>query len=222
MHTRSLKFSLMALGALAALTTGVKTAEATLLQSPYGFNAAVNVTIGSSNGRQIVLWEKIGTTECTTTVLGTTGLNDNYTIQASSMNDFVWLPAGGWGLGACGGVSGGALNYAGHYLDVDGWQGNDGIGGGAGDTWLLGYTGNDRLETWSPIGHVLGEAGDDTLSARGSGTSQYLQGGDGNDCLQDENAAALVFDCGAGTDSRVSGWTPPGSVSCENVVSFCP
>jgi hypothetical protein len=214
------------LGASVTLAAAAAPAAArTIIKSPYGSTTAVDVIIGSktnSSGQvqQVIVWRKISDSSCKTTVLGAaSGLTKDYLVQLSSKNDLVWLPATGWGISDCHGT-GGPLTYAGHFLDVQLLGGND-QGNTGGDTILYGGSGNDILRHFAPDGFLLGEAGKDTLTAESaSGTAEALDGGDGDDCLQDSSRAAALLDCGAGNDRFAGGASDV--VSCETRVDFCP
>jgi hypothetical protein len=98
--------------------------------------------------------------------------------------------------------------------------GDDRVSGGFGNTWITGGPGNDFLRTFNPAASLFGNEGNDILQAWGNGHYETLSGGDGNDCIHDDNASASSIDCGAGVD-RVVG-SPIGAVGCETqVISGC-
>lgn len=85
------------------------------------------------------------------------------------------------------------------YLDADGDQIDNGLGGGAGnDDTVLAGAGNDTVQAGAGNDSVAGEAGDDSLSG-GSG-NDTLEGGDGTDTLVGGTGADSLFG-GAGQDS---------------------
>jgi Ca2+-binding RTX toxin-like protein len=220
MARKTMRLLVLSLAATTVLAARARDSQAAVVSSPFGIDAQVRVIIGSRDGQQVVLWERLSTHECRTTVLGgASGLNDSYKVATSHVNDNVWLPSGGWSSSTCGGVAGGPLSYNGHFLDVFLGGGNDGASAGAGDTFLLGEGGNDFLASWNPNAVLSGADGNDTLEAHGSGFFQILNGGAGDDCLTDENSTATTFDCGGGSDRYVG--TPSNAVNCEDPRPFC-
>src|SRR5436190_7116087 len=136
-----LRVLLVAAGACATLAAWVGQAEArTIVKNPFGSTTAVDVIIGSkknSSGQvqQVIVWRSIKANTCKTTVLGdAAGLHKDYLVKLSSKDDLVWLPGTGWGVSDCHGT-GGTLNFAGHFVDVDMLGGND-SGSASGDTVL--------------------------------------------------------------------------------------
>jgi hypothetical protein len=218
MATRTTKVMILALGAAAALTASAGRAAAqTTITSPFG-NDPTRVIIGSLAGQQVVLWRSLFSNQCATTVLGNTGLDGPYEIHTGPNTDNVLIPDGSWSTLSCGGLSGGPLNYDGHFLDVYLGSGNDSATAGSGDTYVIAGAGNDTVSSLNPMAALYGDDGDDKLWTRGSGTFQSLFGDAGNDCLQDDNSSAF-FDCGTGTDSHAG--APFDAVSCEVPVASC-
>jgi hypothetical protein len=199
----------------------------TEVRSPFG-SSPVQAFIGSSPSLpfqiggpfQIILWRRLSDSACLGTVIGNeSGLFDDYEVLASSGNDRIRiLPTGDSNTPFCG-VSMNGLIYGGHYLDLFGLGGNDQLSTGNGDTWMWGQDGDDSLIS-NGFGVMYGGAGNDVLVAISAiFNNEALFGENGNDCLEDRNAAALSFDCGAGTDRYVTFFGTPISTNCETPIS---
>jgi Ca2+-binding RTX toxin-like protein len=171
--------------------------------------------------QQRVVWYRHSDGSClpSTNSLGpSTGLNDHTEVVGGAADDAIFIVT--WSGSFCG-YNFTPLVYGGKFLDLYGADGNDSLYGyGGGDTWVHGGGHNDYLYSENPAGTLEGLGGDDTLQAGSSGAGETLLGGDGNDCLYDANSSASVFDCGAGTDKRVSGFSVPHA-SCESAPAGC-
>jgi Ca2+-binding RTX toxin-like protein len=203
---RTIKNTLMAIGAFVAVQVfgGGGTALAvTQLTSPFGSTTPVQVFIGANSAgtAQAVLWKRLSDGACLSNTIGSgSGLFDDYQIVTSSGNDDVRILVGSLVTSFCS-IAVKGLVYGGHYLDLYGGAGNDVMSSANGDTWIFGQDGNDGI-FFSGFGRLFGGTGNDKLVAASAiFTAEGLFGDDGSDCLEDRNAAAATFDCGAGTDS---------------------
>jgi len=198
-------------------------AEAAQLLSPFGANVPVQVFIGRvpSLGTQRVIWKRISDQVCLGTNIGdVNGLSDNYELIGSSGADDMRILGGPSTFCS---VQMDALVYNGHYFDLYGRGGNDAMSSENGDTWLVGEDGNDVLY-FAGAGVLSGGNGDDSLFATSTiFSSEGLYGGEGNDCLEDDNASAATVDCGPGGDQLGTFFGTPFSVSCESTINAnCP
>lgn len=153
---------------------------------------------------------------------GVTSLQDDYEIHGDSadtstgadtmivVGSNTTLPGNCSNTGAGGPVDNATwsnLAYNGHYLDFYGDGGNDTElydGGGSHNTWLHGGAGNDFVVQASTVGSARGDDGNDFVEGITGGSSDVLQGGNGDDCLYDSNNSWSTFDCGPGTDTYQS------------------
>jgi Ca2+-binding RTX toxin-like protein len=219
---------LVAIGAFGAvqILLGGGTALATVLTSPFGPTAAFRVEFGrnSQGTAQVAVWQRLSDGACAFTTIGNSaGLWDNYLIAGSSGPDYMWVHVGNDSRTLCS-FSMKGLVYNGHILDLAGGGGNDTLISSNGDTWISGEEGNDGM-IFSGFGVLSGGNGNDSVSAMSTVfTGETLLGGSGNDCLEDANAAAKVFNCGAGTDTMSTVHGVPMSIECEIQLSTddCP
>jgi Ca2+-binding RTX toxin-like protein len=217
----------LALGlALTASALATAEARAATISSPFG-SAPVSAVIGmaSSGGSTLprVMWQNNNTGACSSTALGSSGagLDDNYLIVGGSGDDTMLIVGGVLNnIGFCG-FSVSSLAYNGHFLDISGSGGSDVLYSGTGDTWSSGNDGNDFIYGYTPIGLLLGGAGQDAVLGSSAIATDSLFGDSGDDCLKDPGNAHSSFDCGTQDvhDYYWSGNTP--GPTCEVAVSGC-
>jgi Ca2+-binding RTX toxin-like protein len=200
---------------------------------PWGPDTPVHVYVGSWTVPtsppapviviQIAQWKRLSDGACSATQIGSSaGLNDDYVVHGTTGND-RFLVNKFPGVPFCGKTIY-PLAYNGHFLDLVGGNGDDYMVSYFGDTWQFGEGGNDDLYFTNPTGRLDGGAGADELQYIGvSGTTELL-GGSGNDCLRDTNRTSSRFDCGSGTDTRITNEYPvSGTISCELTSGpYCP
>lgn len=208
-----------------ALPDGAALAR-TQLYSPFGASAPVTAFVGgcSSGLCQIVVWQRNSDSACAITLIGDGGgLFDNTEINGGSGNDTLYIMDSSNAYGPLCGYNLTYPIYNGYYLDLYGQGGSDDLRSHTGgDSWLFGGDGNDVVFSVGP-GNLWGGNGNDIVYARGAFSAEGLFGEAGNDCLEDENAAAATIDCGPGTDNigRALSGAIPLNFNCEQIVGFC-
>jgi hypothetical protein len=86
--------------------------------------------------------------------------------------------------------------YGGSFVHFLGEFGNDTLSNWlATDTRIWGGVGDDRITNWQPSGLIFGEDGADSLCSRG-GSGDWIEGGNGADCIWDLTGTALNMSCG--------------------------
>jgi hypothetical protein len=208
-----------------AVCVGVATAagQAQAIQtrtSPFG-SSAVTAVIGNSGGIPTIAWSRNsdGTCDFTTDIGDIAGLVDDFQVHGSSSADSLHIAAGDQMF--CG-ILIGALAYDGHFLDLVGQLGNDQlISFNGGDTWIYGNGGDDTVVSFNPGGYAEGNDGHDIVFNLSAGSSNTLLGGPGDDCLHDQNGAAMFFNCEAGAFDAQSRPVPAGARNCEFTVDAC-
>jgi hypothetical protein len=219
--------ALTAIAAVAVISTfSIDKAEsATRLTSPYS-QERVNVYVGKdgSDNYMKAIYQNASTGWCTVYNIGYgNSLYDDYEIEGGAYSDLMIATTGGHG--ACGITFSGPISYGGHFLDLYGSGSNDTIYSFlSGDTWVLGENGSDLVLTYNPTGLISGGPDNDAVFSVSSGSGENVLGDDGDDCLNDFNAAAYNFDCGSSIsgDRRDTVHSPIGAINCESTVSACP
>lgn len=89
--------------------------------------------------------------------------------------------------------------YYGKNNTVHGGNGNDNLSSAEADSSLYGDAGNDTITTYSEKGKAYGGDGNDTLSGYG-----LLDGGTGNDILNNDRNTTTVFYGGADSDTIIT------------------
>lgn len=107
--------------------------------------------------------------------------------------------------------------FNGHYLDLYGENDDDTVRGSSGDTWLTGDAGVDFVKNFGSIGYNEGDSNNDHVISASTGGGETLNGGTGNDCVDDRSGTYSYFTCGSGTDSGTA--NPDGT--CESTVTCC-
>ena len=204
---------LVALALPVVLTAGEKQANAlTFLNSPFG-DSPVLIFVATISGEPWVAWQPLSGGQCAYNKLGdSSGLTDSYILSAGSGNDEALIPGFDWE--GCG-YALSEVNYQGHYVDIDGGDGDDYLVAYAGgDSWLYGAAGNDILEIAGNGSSAFGDLGNDKVSSYQS--NNRLLGGSGNDCLWPHGGVAAEVSCGSGSDKVI---TSPinASADCEVV-----
>jgi hypothetical protein len=223
----------MTMGIAAPVLAGASEAHALIVKSPpmaWGDAPAVAV-IGQHLRRHApflepfsslpaVVWRNDITQECHIDLLTENafllnlGLEDNALITTRGGNDPVAMAGGLFETTTFCGFEIAPLNYNGHFLDIFTAGGNDVIESGRGDTFCMGDSGTDKLESFTPIGRMIGGLGNDFIGGISAVATDWLQGDDDNDCLHDSGNNFAVFDCGPGTDLFWIANTPPNQ-TCE-------
>jgi hypothetical protein len=191
----------------------------TLLYSPFG-SAPVTVKIGKSAQApvQYVVWQRNSDRACQFTVIGNgSGLFDDYAVFGSPFADHIEVVRPDLVTTFCNALLR-ELIYGGHFLDLFGGDGNDGLYSlSTGDTSIFGGNGNDDIISAGSGAYLYGGDGNDDLIATHLAVNdEHLYGGAGYDCLEDRSGAATVVDCGSGDfDILVTLYGEPMSRNCE-------
>lgn len=149
---------------------------------------------------------------------GSAYLNDNALILGGSgddlieiINSTVALPAN-HGLGYCDGRTWRTIVYGSYYLDLSGDDGDDGLYNAYGYSYMWGGgsggTDEDFLASvsWDTYSRSYGGGGKDRIEgASPVGNRDWLDGGAGDDCINDYGGNAEFIECGDGYDYVVSG-----------------
>lgn len=219
-----------------AVTTGVSGSALAydVIDNPYGNSATIIVIATRTNHDgpvyPMAVFQRQSDGECTHFQLGTAqGLNQEYLINSGNGNDIITEPKSAGSISCTntgfgtiwGTIPVSPLLYNGNVLDVDARGGDDTIACLNGDTYCWGGDQNDVMLNYSAIGRLHGGDGNDRLLGSSAISSDWLQGDEHNDCLDDPGDSHSKFDCGNGSDSYISpGGT--GRISCEAAVSSCP
>lgn len=209
-------------------------ASAAVLTTPYGA-AAVEVRIGQEAGglpgsQPYVFWRRKSDGACQVQAFGTgsgsfPGLTENMAFQGGGGDDTIIVQAVTENI-TCGGTTYliGPVGGNGYQLQISGLGGNDVVLGGFPTTLATGDGGTDivAIQGAPVFVTVDGGTGGDDVSSFGVFGAEIVIGGDGNDCIWDENQTVFALDCGAGTDSYRAGTASFVPIAnCENVNTCC-
>jgi hypothetical protein len=209
-------------GAAFSVAVAVWSADAhasTIRMTPFG-NAPVTAYIGSDASGQWIAWKNQTTGACAWHWIGdTTGINDNYFVAGGKGNDNLNVVT--TTVTFCG-FSIAAPLYNGHYVAINGIEGNDSVWStGTSDTSLIGGLGNDWLVSGRGNAYLQGDAGNDKIWATGSGSGGIQDGADEDDCLLiSKTSSPMQTTCGNGNNDR---WSGPGTrpLDCEITDTKC-
>ena len=173
-----------------------------------------------SDNSHWINWKNKATGACSFTFLGNGGLSDNFNVEGSGGDDDLIVLSSSNNFSFCGFQMTGP-NYNGHFLDLFGGDGGDGMFSDIGDTWLSGNAGDDRITSGNAAASIFGGAGNDSINnGAGGGSGGNTFGEDGNDCVNVNTLQTPAsMSCGAGTDT----WFGPGTrpADCESTSSAC-
>jgi hypothetical protein len=193
-----------------------------IISSPWGSSTGFTAFVGMSGGVAKVVFQNHLTSACSSTTIGTaSGLNNDYLIVGGNDTDFLIGVGGLASLYTVCGTSITPLAYNGHFLDMDGGSNTDLVFPGTGDSFGYGSDGDDLMQTFSPIGIILGGNGADDMYGTSAVTTDAIYGEGGDDCLTDDGNAHSTFDCGGQTTHDYYVSPASGAVSCEVSVSSC-
>lgn len=188
----------------------------------YSFYTRLDVFVGLNQGLNRVgvcvvgTWSRCAEVGCPTGILGTgttagvgqwlssdrltSDLLVNTTPDGKVTEDHVRVVTStNGGDASCGTIIMKPLIQNGFAVEIRTYQGDDQVVGGSSITRVWAGSGRDKVTTYA-CGRIEGEGGDDWLVAEGTCTSNVMNGGDGNDCLDDANNEAGTYTCGAGGD----------------------
>jgi hypothetical protein len=231
MISRYRTFALTAATLVAAsLASSAECFAITILDDPFGGSNVACLGRDQADDKTYIMWTKgnvpfhacLGKQQ-----LGDEhGLFDSFEVQGHDGSDYISI---GCAI-ACGFTTTSLqpdFAWGGHYIDLNGGDGNDRLRVGDGnagefmDSWLFGGAGADWLVGSAPIGRLLGHDGNDTLESTSSfATGEWLDGGNHDDCLKASGTDIAYFDCGPGNDK----WLTFTLVSqnCETFATSCP
>jgi hypothetical protein len=198
-HT-NLKAAPLALAAtLGVFSLAPAAALAVTVSSPYGSTPTEIVVGRESSSGEIWVAVVASTGQCSITQIGTSSsLFEDTNIIGGSGNDLMTIGAGG--QTACGLTFSGTPTWGPHYIDLYGGDGNDTLWTAVSnaDSWLFGGAGNDFLVSSSNLrSELYGEDGNDSLFTAGVNThDEVLDGGNGSDCVFDNNESFRTMTCG--------------------------
>lgn len=220
---------------MAALCLAGEASAATLV-SPYGA-MGVEARIGQEanfavpGAQPYVIWRRKTDGHCTLQTFGTgagalPGLTESMVFQGGSGGDTLIVQAANDNV-TCGNqtILLGPVGGNGHQLQIMGLGGNDVVLGGFPTTLATGDGGADIVSIQgAPIWVTVdgGSSGDD-ISSFGLFGAEIVIGGDGNDCIWDENSTVFGLDCGPGIgDTYRTGTSSFGPIAnCEGTNLCC-
>lgn len=149
------------------------------------------------------------------------GLIEASTIQLNAAENVVVFGGSYFAPSTCAGFNVSPMVTNGWSLTVRSGAGNDIMWGPLATTniALVGEAGDDRLYLFAS-GIANGGDGNDKLFGY-EGTSEWLIGGNGSDCIDDADRGAQIYDCGPGTDYYAASDATFYRTSCEYSTSSC-
>jgi Ca2+-binding RTX toxin-like protein len=207
-RTRALVLITAAVAA-ASLATATDCFAAEQLPDPWSGTNAACVGRNPADNKTYIIWTR-GLRDfhaCITKEIGNDQtLYDDYEVRGKDGNDHLRI--------GCSIVCGRTtieleedIAWGGKYIDLHGEDGNDWLQSASASgtnfvfSWFFGGPGDDWLMSQSPIDRMIAGDGNDSLeSLSSSATNEWLDGGDGDDCLRAHGTNIRLFDCGPGND----------------------
>jgi hypothetical protein len=161
-----------------------------------------------------------------------TALSDNCTLNNSAMlegeagNDYMIIVRSTVSLN-CGGGGGDtrtwyAMTWGTHYIDLYGEGDDDDLLGSDQDTYLTGSTGEDWLKNWAPEGVNTGGDNNDRVMSLAASDGDSVDGGYGDDCVDDRSGDWAAFSCGPGDDYYYDGEAQGSpNQNCDHQLAYC-